>query len=161
MMARKKFTIKMNLHVTKKIFFCSVFFLLSKITLAGNTETGFATFYSKRMQGARTASGIRYHNDSLTCAHKTYPFGTKLLVENPENGKTIIVMVTDRGPHMRNRIIDLSYRAANEIDIIRKGVARVMVSVLKDDFYRLFPLPIPRAQLVTKAPLKPSSIVLF
>lgn len=78
-----------------------------------------------------TASGERLHKDSLTCAHRTYPFGTLLKVYNPANGKSVIVRVTDRGPYVRGRIIDLSWRAAKELDIISKGVA--MVTVQKAD----------------------------
>lgn len=74
-----------------------------------------------------TASGERLHRDSLTCAHRSYPFGTLLKVSNPANGKSVIVRVTDRGPFVRGRIIDLSWRAAKELDIIARGVATVVV----------------------------------
>jgi rare lipoprotein A len=67
------------------------------------------------------------HPDSLTCAHRSYPFGTKLKVLNPVNGRSVVVRVTDRGPFVRGRIIDLSWRAAKELDIIAKGVAVVVV----------------------------------
>ena len=90
-------------------------------------QKGKATFYSKRATGARTANGERLHHDSLTCAHRTYPFGTLLRVKNPANGKEVVVRVTDRGPFVRGRIIDLSWRAAKELDIIGKGVAVVVV----------------------------------
>lgn len=63
----------------------------------------------------------------MTCAHRTYPFGTMLRVTNERNGKSVIVRVTDRGPHGRGRIIDLSYRAASELGIIAQGVAVVKV----------------------------------
>ena len=110
-------------------------------------ESGIASFYSKRMQGRHTANGERYHNDSLTCAHKTYPFGTKLLVVNPKNNHYVVVKVTDRGPHTRNRMIDVSYKAAVELGIIAAGIARVEISVYNDDFYELFPLAIPKVYL--------------
>ena len=80
--------------------------------------------------GSRTANGERLHHDSLTCAHRTYPFGTMLRVYNPVNGKSVIVRVTDRGPFIRGRIIDLSWRAAKELDIISAGVAMVIVHKL-------------------------------
>lgn len=67
------------------------------------------------------------HHDSLTCAHRTYPFGTMLKVTNPANGKSVIVRVTDRGPYVKGRIIDLSARAAREIGIIAQGIAPVIV----------------------------------
>lgn len=80
------------------------------------------------MHGRRTSDGTKYHNDSLTCAHRTYPLGTLLKVRNPKNNKEVIVKVTDRGPHRRNLIIDLSYAAAKEIDIVRFGIAPVDIS---------------------------------
>ena len=90
-------------------------------------QKGKASFYAKSFNGRKTASGERLHPDSLTCAHRTYPFGTKLKVYNPANGRSVIVRVTDRGPFVRGRIIDLSWRAAKELDIISKGVAMVVV----------------------------------
>lgn len=95
--------------------------------LAQKKQKGKASYYSKRATGARTSSGERVHHDSLTCAHRTYPFGTKLRVTNPSNGKSVTVRVTDRGPFGRNRIIDLSYGAARELGILTQGVAMVQV----------------------------------
>jgi rare lipoprotein A len=68
-------------------------------------QKGKATFYSRKATGARTANGERLHHDSLTCAHRTYPFGTMLRVKNPANGKEVVVRVTDRGPFIKGRII--------------------------------------------------------
>ena len=90
-------------------------------------EKGKATFYSKRATGTRTANGERLHHDSLTCAHRTYPFGTMLRVKNPANGREVVVRVTDRGPFVRGRIIDLSWRAAKELGILAAGVAMVEI----------------------------------
>ena len=95
--------------------------------LAQGQQRGKASFYAKSFFGRKTASGERLHPDSLTCAHRTYPFGTKLLVYNPANGRSVIVRVTDRGPFVKGRIIDLSWRAAKELDIISAGVAVVTV----------------------------------
>ena len=94
---------------------------------AQGVQKGKASFYAKSFNGRKTASGERLHPDSLTCAHRTYPFGTKLKVYNPANGRSVIVRVTDRGPFVRGRVIDLSWRAAKELDIISKGVAMVTV----------------------------------
>lgn len=88
-------------------------------------QTGKASFYANKFHGRKTSSGAIYHRDSLTCAHPTFPFGTLLEVVNPKNNKSVIVKVTDRGPFTRNRIIDLSYAAAKELGIIRKGIAHV------------------------------------
>ncbi len=93
-------------------------------------QHGKASFYSKKATGARTASGARIHHDSLTCAHRFYPFGTLLKVTNLNNGKSVVVKVIDRGPFGRGRIIDLSWAAANEIDMISQGIATVKVEML-------------------------------
>ena len=93
-------------------------------------QHGKASFYSKRATGARSASGQRIHHDSLTCAHRYYPFGTMLKVTNLRNNKSVIVEVIDRGPFGRGRIIDLSWAAAKEIDMISQGVASVKVERL-------------------------------
>ena len=90
-----------------------------------------------------TASGERLHHDSLTCAHRTYPFGTLLKVTNPANGKEVIVRVTDRGPYVKGRIIDLSVRAARELGILAQGIAPVTVE-------RYYP---------TVVPFKPEDII--
>jgi len=96
-------------------------------TALSQTQSGKASFYSKSSTGRPTASGERLHHDSLTCAHKTYPFGTILKVTNPANGLSVLVRVTDRGPYVRGRIIDLSVRAASEIGILAQGIAPVVV----------------------------------
>ncbi len=95
-------------------------------------QHGKASFYSKRATGARSASGQRIHHDSLTCAHRFYPFGTHLKVTNLSNGKSVIVKVIDRGPFGRGRIIDLSWAAAKEIGMLAQGVATVKVEMLEN-----------------------------
>ena len=94
---------------------------------AQGVQQGKASYYALRFTGRKTASGERMHHDSLTCAHRTYPFGTMLKVTNPANGQSVIVRVTDRGPYVKGRIIDLSARAAREIGIIAQGIAPVIV----------------------------------
>ena len=109
-----------------------ILFLLVSIGQDGFAQQrGKATFYAKRMNGHRTASGERLYNDSLVCAHKTHKFGTLLKVVNPANGKEVIVKVIDRGPYVKGRIIDLSIRAARELGILSQGVAMVEVSVYR------------------------------
>ena len=90
-------------------------------------QRGIASYYSKRATGAMTASGERLHHDSMTCAHRTHPFGTMLHVKNPANGREVVVRVTDRGPFRRGRIIDLSWGAAKELGILSQGIAQVEV----------------------------------
>ena len=76
-------------------------------------------------QGQKTASGERFDPHGLTAAHRSLPFGTELRVVNPKNGRAVTVRVTDRGPFIKGRDLDLSLGAANALDIIEQGVARV------------------------------------
>ena len=101
--------------------------MLISFTAQAQVQSGKASFYSKKFTGRQTASGERLHHDSLTCAHRTYPFGTMLKVTNPANGNVVYVRVTDRGPYVKGRIIDLSVRAARELGIIARGIAPVIV----------------------------------
>lgn len=94
-------------------------------------QRGRATFYTRKWDGRKTASGERLYNDSLVCAHKSHKFGTLLKVVNPANGKEVVVKVIDRGPYVKGRIIDLSIRAARELGILSQGVAIVEVSVYR------------------------------
>ena len=116
---------------------------------ANAQQRGKASYYSKRATGARTSSGILLHNDSLVCAHRTHPFGTKLLVRNLTNDKEVIVTVVDRGPYKKGRIIDLTYAAAEQLGMITKGVVAVEVSVYPDKCapYALDPETLPEIDL--------------
>lgn len=96
-----------------------------------SSEEGLAAYYSNVFQGRRTASGERFDQKKLTSAHRTYPFGTRLEVTNLANGKTVQVRVNDRGPRQRDRIVDLSRGAADELGFVRKGTTRVRVTVLE------------------------------
>lgn len=112
----------------KKRGLITIFLLLVALSsVDAQVQRGRATFYSKRATGARSASGERIHHDSLTCAHRVYPFGTLLRVRNPANDKEVVVRVTDRGPFARGRIIDLSWSAAKQLGILGHGVAMVEV----------------------------------
>jgi len=93
-------------------------------------EVMVTTYYSRRFHGRKTASGERYDQANLTCAHKYLPFNTLLQVTNPNNGKSVVVRVNDRGPFPRGRHLDLSYAAAKELDMIRAGVIRAEVQLL-------------------------------
>ena len=99
---------------------------------AQGVQSGKASFYSKRATGSRTANGERLHHDSLTCAHRSYPFGTLLRVTNVMNGQQVVVRVNDRGPFRKGRIIDLSWGAARAIGMISQGIAPVTVERLRE-----------------------------
>lgn len=115
------------LSVVLMLFFFSFAYIQKPCLSAQNVQKGKASYYSKRATGSRAASGARIHHDSLTCAHKRYPFGTILRVTNLSNNKSVDVKVIDRGPFGRGRIIDLSYAAAKAIGMLAQGVAMVEV----------------------------------
>ena len=94
--------------------------------------TGRASWYGAFHQGHLTASGERYDMHALTAAHRSLPFGTRLLVINLENDRSVEVRVNDRGPVVRGRILDLSYAAARALDAVGAGVIPVQITVLPD-----------------------------
>jgi len=96
----------------------------------GAVETGIASWYGHPYHGRRTASGEIYDMEKLTAAHRTLPFGTWVEVTNLANGKRVRVRITDRGPFVDGRIIDLSRGAAQEIDMVRAGIVRVRLEVI-------------------------------
>lgn len=95
-------------------------------------QIGNASWYGPRHHGRRTASGKRFNMYALTCAHKTYPFGTKLEVTNLNTNRTVIVTVNDRGPYYGNRVLDLSYSAAKQLDMMKTGHAQVAYRVISE-----------------------------
>lgn len=94
------------------------------------TQSGDGSYYADKFNGRRTASGQPYRPGQLTAAHNTLPFGTKLKVTNTRNGHSVKVVVNDRGPHARGRIVDVSKKAARKLDIIDAGVAPMKLQVL-------------------------------
>ena len=109
-----------------------IIYHLSFSPAGAQTQSGKASYYAKSFMGRKTASGERLHSDSLTCAHRSYPFGTMLRVTNVLNGRQVIVRVNDRGPFRKGRIIDLSWGAAKEIGMIAQGIAPVTVEKIND-----------------------------
>lgn len=95
-------------------------------------ELGMASFFAAEMAGRRTANGETCDPATLTAAHRTLPFGTKLRVTNPANGKSVIVRINDRGPFARGRVVDLSKAAAAEIGLVQRGHGRVELHRLAD-----------------------------
>jgi rare lipoprotein A len=101
----------------------------------GQPETGMASWYGHPYHGRRAANGEIYDMEKLTAAHRTLPFDTWLRVVNLDNSKTVEVRITDRGPFVEGRIIDLSHAAARAIDMIGPGVARVRLEVIGTPAY--------------------------
>ncbi|MFI0472547.1 septal ring lytic transglycosylase RlpA family protein [Halomonas sp. HMF6819] len=93
-------------------------------------QQGVASFYSDRFQGATTASGEAFDQQALTAAHPSLPFGSKVLVTRPDTGQEVEVLINDRGPFVKGRIIDLSKRAARQLGIVRRGTAPVLLTVV-------------------------------
>ncbi|HYG04007.1 MAG TPA: septal ring lytic transglycosylase RlpA family protein [Chryseosolibacter sp.] len=94
------------------------------------TQSGKASFYADKFEGAPTASGQKYRGKKLTAAHKTLPFGTRVKVTNTANNKSVEVVINDRGPWVDNRVIDLSRAAAEKLDFINQGLVEVEIEVL-------------------------------
>lgn len=96
-------------------------------------EIGIASWYGARHQGKPTASGAPFDMHKLTAAHKLLPLDTRVRVTNLRNGRTVEVTVTDRGPYAGDRVIDLSARAAEALDLKKRGIGRVKIEVIDDD----------------------------
>ncbi len=92
--------------------------------------TGMASWYGREFNRRRTASGVRFDTHAMMAAHRTLPFGTKVLVTNLQNHKSCVVEITDRGPYAKGRIIDLSYAAAEQLGMTEEGVAPVGLAIL-------------------------------
>ncbi|MBK0403651.1 septal ring lytic transglycosylase RlpA family protein [Adhaeribacter sp. BT258] len=120
------------MHFIRSFFYAAACFLM--FLLAGcastYTETGKASFYSSKLEGRKMANGDKYRPGKLTAAHKTLPFGTRLKVTNLDTKKSVKVKVTDRGPFSPGRVVDLSYKAADKVDMIKAGVAPVKIKVI-------------------------------
>lgn len=98
-----------------------------------SARVGIASWYGPGFHGKLTASGEPYNMHDFTCAHKTFPLGSRLRVTNLLNGKSVLVTVNDRGPFVDGREIDLSYAAADRLDIIGPGTAKVKIEPLGRD----------------------------
>ena len=94
-------------------------------------QKGLGSYYANKFAGRATASGSTYRPGEMTAAHNTLPFGTVIRVTNTRNGHSVDVTVTDRGPHTRGYIVDVSRRAAVQLDIIEAGVVPVVLTVIK------------------------------
>jgi rare lipoprotein A len=98
---------------------------------SGNEQTGMASWYGEEFHGKLTSNKEIYNMYAMTAAHKTLPFGTYVRVTNLTNGKSAVVRINDRGPFVKGRIIDLSFAAANKLEMSETGVAPVRITVLR------------------------------
>ena len=98
---------------------------------AQDIQHGKATYYADKFQGNKTASGEIYVKDSLTAAYRSIPFGTLVKVTNVKNDRSVIVRINDRGPYIKNRIIDLSRKAMKILGGIEDGVIDVVLEIIE------------------------------
>lgn len=130
-----------------------VLFFLS--LTASAQEFGYASYYSDRYQGRRTAYGDVYDRNKLTCSHKKHPYGTLLRITRIDNKKSVICKVIDKGPYTKGRIVDVSLAAANEIGLVQDGVVEVKVEVYKPNQTQqetASSVPVPTISVETSAP---------
>ena len=95
------------------------------------TQSGQGSYYADKFNGRPTASGALYRPGKLTAAHNTLPFGTEITVTNVRNGRSVNVVVNDRGPHVKGRIVDVSRKAADRLGLVEAGVVPVQLKVVK------------------------------
>lgn len=105
----------------------------AQATAAAFVQTGRASYYGSKHDGMTTADGSTFDRTDFTAAHRTLPFGTVVRVTNLANGRMVKVRISDRGPHILGRVIDLSAAAARELGMLRRGLARVRLRVFPSD----------------------------
>jgi rare lipoprotein A len=110
---------------------CSSRHSANRADWVGYTEKGQATYYADKHQNRRTASGDVFRQDQRTAAHRDMPFGTKVRVTNLSNGRSVVVLVNDRGPFVRGRIMDLSKSAFRSISSLSAGIIDVKIEVIR------------------------------
>lgn len=142
-----------------KMFALLLFTAIGSAAIAQDSETGIASYYGDEFQGRRTAYGDTYDKSKLTAAHKRHPYGTMIRVTRLDNKKSVVVKVTDKGPYIKGRVIDLSKKAAEKLGLISDGTAEVEVVVVKRVTKEDEPpveLPAEKEALAEKEPAKES-----
>ena len=103
---------------------------INQAAASADVQEGEASYYADSLSGNKTASGEPYDKNAMTAAHRTLPFGTKVKVTYLKTGQSVDVVINDRGPHVKSRIIDLSGAAAKKIGLIDAGHGKVRVEVI-------------------------------
>jgi rare lipoprotein A len=120
------------------LFFGSKSLVFAQDTIVANVkQTGIASYYANKFNGRKTSSGEKFSNDSLTAAHKTLKFGTIVKVRNLKNDSIVVVKINDRLPKSSKRSIDLSKKAAQQLNFIKSGLTKVEISVIDSLDYRI------------------------
>ncbi len=118
---------------TQKLYTILVFIFLFAFAKA-QVQTGKASFYADKFNGRQTASGEIYKHGKATGAHRKLPFGTKVRVINLANNKSAIITINDRGPFVRDRIIDVSKSIAEKLEFFNEGVTDVILEIIDDEY---------------------------
>ena len=121
---------KMPIHRGVKTSLIVLLIVISSSLFADTEMQGFASWYGGKFHGRLTSSGEVFDTNDMTAAHRTLPFGTVVKVTNQDNGKSTLVKINDRGPFVEGRIIDLSRAAAEQLDMVDQGVARVTLDIV-------------------------------
>lgn len=103
---------------------------LAQSQTVGHTSTGLASYFSDEFQGSVTKYGATYNRNEMVAAHKMYPYNSKVQVTNLENGKSVVVTIIDQGPFIQGRIIEVSYRAAEQLSMLSQNTTRVEIKLL-------------------------------
>ena len=122
--------------VIRRYFLAVALFLLLALEgcfLFGSELRGIASYYGPGFHGRKTANGEIFDQYAMTAAHKTLPFNTRVVVRNLENDKMVVVRINDRGPFIWGRVIDLSYGAAQELDMVQSGIVDVQIVPLPEE----------------------------
>jgi rare lipoprotein A len=123
----------MNTPPIARILYAAALLALASCASSKNAfvQTGQGSYYADKFAGRPTASGVPYRPNQMTAAHNTLPFGTLIQVTNVRNGRSVKVTVNDRGPHVKGRIVDVSKKAARQLDLVEAGVVPVQLKVLR------------------------------
>ena len=138
--------------------------VLTTVQITGQSIklVGKASFYANKFDGRLTASGEIFSNQKMTAAHRTLPFGTKVLVTNLSNDRTVLVTINDRGPFIRGRVIDVSQKAAKTLGFYQQGITEVKLEIrsskTEQDSVLQKQLPLP--QLPFKIEYLPTPLVI-
>ncbi len=105
---------------------------LSRISRKNAYQVGVASYYGEKFHGRKTANGETFNMYKLTAAHRVLPLGTMIRVTHLTNGRRVVVKVNDRGPFIEGRVLDLSFAAALELEMVSAGTAEVMIEIIQE-----------------------------
>jgi rare lipoprotein A len=119
---------------------CNIQHVKSQKDSTLKVETGIASYYHKAFEGRKCSSGDIFRHDSLTAAHKKLKFGTRVRITNLKNDSVVVVKINDRLPYYSKRTIDLTYKAAKQLNFIPQGLTKVKIEILSDSLPKVIPV---------------------